>query len=131
MDEGFTSKKLNKLLKKENLKWPEKLKRVDKSEWPERLPENVIEVWRSRYFLLQVYMEKNVTRLTVCRATIATDGRWKDSISWDDLQEIKMQCGRGTYTAIEIYPPDDSVVNVANMRHLWVLDSPPEFMWNK
>jgi hypothetical protein len=26
---------------------------------------------------------------------------------------------------VEVYPAQDAVVDVANMRHLWVLDGPP------
>jgi len=33
--------------------------------------------------------------------------------------------------AIEIFPADMDVVNVANMRHLWVMAEPVEFAWRK
>ncbi len=50
---------------------------------------------------------------------------------WDELQRIKSECGYGNTDAIEIYPADDDVVNVANMRHLWILDSRIPFAWRK
>jgi hypothetical protein len=125
--------KANSILKHENKKWPKKLKQLYQSEWPKNAPENVIEVWRSRKFLVQVYIEKNANssaiRLSVCRTAIKADGRWQDNISWDELQELKSQCGHGDKAAIEIYPPDKDVVDVANMRHLWLLSTPPPFMW--
>ena len=43
------------------------------------------------------------------------------SITWDELQEIKnLYFGLDT-CAIEIYPPQDRVVNNIAMRHLWLL----------
>lgn len=56
---------------------------------------------------------------------------WDDNITWDELQKIKNECGYGDACAVEIFPPDESVVNVANMRHLWLLPEPPSFMWNR
>ena len=32
---------------------------------------------------------------------------------------------------LEIYPPDDQVIDVANMRHLWLLDEAPAYAWRK
>lgn len=40
--------------------------------------------------------------------------------SWEDLQEIKSQCGYGNYDAVEYYPADIDVINTANIRHLYV-----------
>ena len=57
------------------------------------------------------------------------DGRWKDDITWDELQEIKRQAGYGNQMAVEIYPDDLDIVNVANMRHLWILDEPLPIGW--
>jgi hypothetical protein len=28
-----------------------------------------------------------------------------------------------------VYPPVDEIVNVANMRHLWLLDEAPPYAW--
>ncbi len=40
--------------------------------------------------------------------------------NWDVLQRIKNDV-LGTHAlAIEFYPPDESVVNETNLRHLWV-----------
>jgi len=121
---------LNKILKQENKKWPLTLKVVPKHEWPQSQPKNLINVLRSRCFLVQIYDEKNAARLSVCRTEVQGN-RWKDNITWDELQELKRQCGYGGMCAVEIYPPDYDVVNAANMRHLWVLNESPEYMWNK
>jgi hypothetical protein len=80
-----------------------------------------VEVWRSSRFLLQVYpVSPVIERLSVNRAVVARDGNWGADISWEELQALKQQCGRGHLDAVEIYPAQDDVVNVANMRHLWV-----------
>lgn len=41
----------------------------------------------------------------------------------NDLQRLKRECGRGDLDAVEVYPRDCDVVNVANMRHLFVFES--------
>jgi hypothetical protein len=58
-------------------------------------------------------------------------GRWLDGITWDELQHLKMLAGYGDRVAVEIYPPDSEVVNIANIRHLWLLNEVPTFMWQR
>ena len=50
-------------------------------------------------------------------------------MTWDDLQQVKHDVGRGDKYAIEIFPRDVDVVNVWNLRHLWVFDECLEFGW--
>lgn len=89
-------------------------------------------MWRSRGFLVQVYVEAGgIERLSVSRTTLREDGRWEDGLSWDDLQRLKGECGRGDRVAVEVYPPNAEIVNDANMRHLWVLPVAPSFMWRR
>jgi len=59
-------------------------------------------------------------RLTVNRTAMRPDGEWEDGITWDELQAIKREIGYGDYYAIEVYPKDADLVDLANMRHLWV-----------
>ena len=88
-------------------------------------------VWRSRHFVVQEYPEANdVIRLTINRTSVnQTTLDWQDGITWDELQDIKRQCGYGDREAVEIYPPDNNVVNVGSMRHLWILPSLLRFSW--
>jgi len=51
--------------------------------------------------------------------------------SWDELMQIKRQCGYGDACACELLPPDKDIVNVANMRHIFIMDTPPQFLWKK
>lgn len=130
----------SKYLEKENAKRPEHLVKLERAEWPvpkteadeKKMP---LEIWRSRCFLVQVFATptNGIERLSVNRTTLAPNGRWSDNISWDELQQIKKEVGRGEFDAVELYPPDDDVVNVANMRHLWVLSGGERlnFMWRK
>lgn len=45
----------------------------------------------------------------------------KDGITWDELQEIKNVVLGDEVTAIEIYPAQSQLVNLKNVRHLWVV----------
>lgn len=129
------TRKQRRALEAENRAWPVALRQVPREEWPlsslppERRP---FEVWRSRDFLVQVFTApaEGVERLSVCRTVI--DGqRWTDGIAWDDLQRLKSECGRGDRDAVEIFPRDRDVVNVANMRHLWVFPDEFPLTWRK
>ena len=112
-------------------KLPETLTQTPKIEWPTgRVDPRRIEVWRSRYFLVQVFDESNgVLRATVNRVE-RINGQWVDGITWDELQNVKREIGRGHMWAVEIYPKDSSIVNDACMRHLWILPEPLAFGWN-
>lgn len=91
----------------------------------------LIEAWRSRDFLVQVFRERaNLVRLSVCRTAVTEEKRWVDGITWDELQRLKRECGRGHLDAVEVYPGDRDIVNVANLRHLWVFDEPLDFKWS-
>lgn len=103
--------------------WTDGLRRVPRSEWPRNEP-GLDEVWTSKDWVVLIYEStgSEAERITV-RRTSGDDG-----ITWDDLMAIKRAVGRGSYWAVEIYPPDDQVHNVANMRHLWVVER-PDFAW--
>lgn len=122
------SRRDRRALEADNRKEPATLRQVPDGEWPAYRPPGLSAVWRSREFLVQVFTHEVAFRLSVCRTTITGD-RWTDGLSWDDLQRVKRECGLGDRCAVELFPPDDQVVNVANMRHLWLVDAPP-FMWS-
>lgn len=112
--------------------WPDKLAEVPPSEWPplEGITKKPVGVFRSKEFLVQVFEEPNdILRLTIARCRIKDDGSWSDNISWEEMQDLKRQAGLGGLDAVEVYPCDHDVVNVANMRHLWVLPRPLSFAW--
>lgn len=98
-------------------------------------PGQPVRVWRSRTHLAMLYTHELHARLTVQRVTDAAfhpDRNPKGGISWDDLQRIKSECGFGDWWAVEVYPADAEVIDVAPMRHLWLLgaDAPP-YAWRR
>ncbi len=110
-------------------KLPSYLTPVDEIEWPSSSVERT-GVWRSRKYLVQLFAEPDgIYRMTVCRVTVGQGNRWNDDIAWDELQKIKHDIGCGDKWAVEIYPPDEHVVNVANMRHLWLQQRDLAFGW--
>ena len=120
-------------LRAENKKLPATMSLVAKSEWPQSLAlltEKPDAVFRSSQYLVQVFPEKDgAVRLTVSRTMMNESGDWLDGFTWDDLMRVKGQCGYGDLWAVEIFPPADQVVNVANMRHLWLLKDAPPYAW--
>lgn len=96
------------------------LMRVPVDQWPSK-PPGLIAAFRSKKFLVQIYEEKDCQRLSVCRSEVKIGG-WKENITWEELQGIKRELGFGDKLAVEIYPRDKDIVNVANMRHLWIVD---------
>jgi hypothetical protein len=109
------------------------LRPVPREMWPQRAPEDApLEVWASRDFVVQIYAYADEgERITVSRTAMQPNGRWAEGITWDDLQRIKRECGRADRWAVEVYPPDDDVVNDASMRHLWLLPKAPPYGWRR
>lgn len=118
----------------ESAKWPLTLKEWPRSEWPKSNPD-ILRVWRSRHFLVQEYPAKSpaIVRLSILRSNgLTSDAKWKENITWEDLQRIKREAGYGDQDAVEVFPSDIDVVNVANIRHLWILPSGHlSFAWRK
>jgi hypothetical protein len=125
----MTTRIQRRLLAKANASQPSVLAKVPQHEWPEFRPAGLVEVWRSRAFLAQIYTEPaGFERMSVCR-TAHNGTTWVDQISWEEMMQLKRECGRGQMDAVEVFPADDDIVNVANMRHLFF---PPEvlsFKW--
>lgn len=131
----ITTKQQRAQLRAENRQQPKELMEIPRCQWAKSaaaMSLQPIRAFRSRDFLAQIFAEPNGNiRISVNRTDQNKDGTWKDGISWDELQEIKRQIGYGDRLAVEIYPPDRDVVNVANMRHLWVLQNHADLPWWK
>lgn len=93
-------------------------------------PRGVMAVWRSNRFLVQLFEpERGAQRITICRTMVdIVTGEWIDGITWQEIQDIKRGIGFGDREAVEVFPSDRDVVNVANMRHIWLVD-PLAFTW--
>jgi len=130
-----TTRAQRRELERQNAKMPRDLREVPRDEWPleHRIATSrILRVWRSRDFLVQEYAEPApvLVRLSVLRTTLDPKaGRWVDGITWDELQQIKAECGYADHDALELYPMAADVVNVANLRHLWVMREPVAFAW--
>jgi len=92
--------------------------------------------YRSNKYLVQVFEEPNeMIRLSISKTAIDVNSRrWIQGISWDTLQWIKQQIGYGDFDAVEVFPKNNDIVDVANIRHLWVFlkdNHPLKFIWRK
>lgn len=122
-------------LARDNLNYPEHLVAVPHG--PARMGRtgdagHPLAVWRSRRFLVTHWLDRNGhQRLTCQRTKLTPAGEWVDGITWDDLQRLKGEAGFADHWAVEVYPPDKRVTNVANLRHLWLLPTAPDFAWNR
>lgn len=111
------------------------MQEIPKSEWPimpecGKLPRRI---WLSRDYLAQLYADKcesafcgSYLRLSVNK-TKRNGSDWRDGITWDELQRIKNECLGPEVWCAEAYPAESELVNVASIRHLYVLDKKPEW----
>ena len=112
------------------------LKPIPREDWPTNayktggMPRAV---FMSNQFLVQIFDEEGgFTRISVNRIEMGRDGRWLADITWDQLQQVKADVGYALQDAVEVYPAERDVVNVANIRHLWVVPAGYlPFAWRK
>ena len=124
---------LRKQLKARNSQAHKYLELIPESQWP-KVPSPPLRVWRSRDFLVQEYLDSGQIRISVIdsrelKAFKNDYPMFGNSITWDELQQIKTEIGYGDRCAVEIYPPDHLIVKDCNMRHLWILEETPRFVW--
>ena len=105
------------------------MREVPRDKWPimPGLESEPLNVWLSNEFLAVLYRQRVGGALRLCVNRTRRNGRdWRDGITWDELQRIKNETLGEDAWCIENYPSQSEVVNVSNMRHLYVLDEPPE-----
>ena len=111
----------------------ESMERVPFAAQHRNAPPGLISVFRSKRYLAQLFatLHEGVLRLSVNRSTMQVGAtRWDDGLTWDELQQIKRECGYGDCDAVEVYPSDGDIVNDANMRHLFIYESAScPFVW--
>ncbi len=116
----------------ESAKYGAHLTLVPESEYATHQQSRMISVWRSRDYLVQVFSSIHpgvLARMSVNHIGIDSNGGWMQDIPWEDLQRLKAEAGYADYDAVEVYPASKDVVNVANMRHLWIMFEPLDFAW--
>jgi hypothetical protein len=114
-------------------KRPATLTEIRRDLWPMSQTKQT-HVWHSRKFLVQMFDEEpfqgiDTRRISVCRVTLKNDGAWEEGLSWEELMQIKREIGFEDWYGLEIFPRDVDIVNVANMRHLWLLALPLSIGW--
>jgi hypothetical protein len=73
-----------------------------------------IAIWESGKFKVYAFKDGQAVRLDIERKDK------KDGITWDELQQIKNDCGFANCDAVEFYPAEMDVINTGNLRHLYV-----------
>lgn len=118
--------KQDQYLRDENKRHTAEFKQFDATNGPP----GCIEVWRNNGFLVQIFAPADgAQRITICRTRLDLNtGGWLAGITWDEIQHVKSKLGYGDRCAVELYPPDTDIINVANMRHIWLIDT-PAFAW--
>lgn len=114
--------------------WPKQLTRLEPKDWPALAADHPAppdEAWRSRAYLVQIrYLDPDANggakELLSIRRTIHGA-----PLTWDELQVIKHNVGRGDRAAVEVYPEDGHLIDEAEMRHLWILTERPGFAWRR
>ncbi len=61
-----------------------------------------------------------VEHVTITRKSLSTDG--SGDFTWAEKQQIKDELFGRNRVAVEVYPKDDRLVDVADVYHLWVFD---------
>lgn len=128
------SRAVIKMMQVQDRAYPvDSLVEIPRDEWPAVPPPRLVRALRSRYFMVQVYDEPGgVIRLSIHRCQLdGKSNRWKDGISWDELQTLKALAGYADRVGVELYPSEADVVNVANIRHIFLLTEAPAFMWKR
>lgn len=121
-----------------NAKVPLLLEEIPSHDWPgfysiSTSGKHLVRLMRSRHWLVQIYANEHplvLARLSVNRTKIDGD-QWQEGIQWQDLMGLKAECGYAFYDAVEVFPNMLDIVNVANMRHLWVLREKLPFAWRR
>jgi hypothetical protein len=118
----------------------DRLRNVPKRLWSdlaEKMMRPPEQVWMCASLAVYVYPPLNgARRLSFHRPELAdptrelsAENRWRDQITWDEIQRAKRDIGFGDQWALEAYPADEHVINVANMRHVWLVDEAPAWAW--
>lgn len=84
-----------------------------------------------RKYLVPIFRKVASSDLKVDQETIKTSigtvkhlrikGHGQRNLSWEEMQEIKDREAGKEALAIEVFPPHNEIVNVHNVRHLWVI----------
>lgn len=126
-------RKSDKIIIEESKKYPDHLVRVEGDWYHEGYDlTGFKEVWYSKRYRVMVFLHSDgIERLSVLKLEIdPKTGEFSDDIKWREFQDIKRQCGRGNKRYVEVFPPDDEIMDFGCHRHLW-LDVHERDIWSK
>jgi len=130
---GRQIKAMQAYLREQNKAYGALFSPIPRESWPKGFLDLTVipdAVCRNRSYLVQIFPEMDgARRISVFRTMIDNSGKWEDGMTWDDLMWIKAAIGYQDRWAVEIYPPADATVNVANMRHIWLIADKPSYAW--
>ena len=78
--------------------------------------ETALAAWYSPEFIAGLFRQDGVLRFSVARAEVSGN-----PLSWEELMQVKRDCGFGDYDAVEVYPKDSDIFNTGNIRHLYFI----------
>ena len=76
--------------------------------------------WKGETFSAALFPHPKGWQLSICRN--ADPAR---VMSWEDLMQVKRDCGFGELDAVEVYPADKDIFNSGNLRHLFFIGELP------
>jgi hypothetical protein len=82
--------------------------------WLSYFGESSVGAWESDEFGAAAFRDGESTRLDIFRKDM------KDGITWDQLRQIKNECGFADFDAVEFFPAEKDVINTGNYRHLYI-----------
>lgn len=84
------------------------------------LGEAAVLLWASREFSAALFLQSGYRRLSIARADDV-----QRPLSWEELMQVKRDCGFGDCDALEVYPRDSDIFNTGNVRHLYLVGEVP------
>jgi hypothetical protein len=82
--------------------------------------EPALAAWVSDDFVAGIFLQGITCRLSIARSNGANT-----PLSWEELMQVKRDCGFGDYDALEVYPRDGDIFNSGNIRHLYLTGTVP------
>lgn len=86
----------------------------------ERVPEGVNEIYRNNYYFLFVWYNIPTTKGEATKVLIRANDHKPIKNHWREIQNIKNEIFGKEKIAIEYYPPESDLVDMANIYWIWI-----------
>ena len=91
-------------------------------------PQDIEHIYRSKKYTVILWKQGIDPTLLMGQKISISRNEWDSKsrryvgdIVFDEIMEIKREMGLGEEKCIEFYPKDSELVDLANMRHIWVI----------